>query len=397
MVAMVKLHEISPREQVGRDVIERFNAQIRAASMACFSILEGKDTKKIYCEFQDDFVIEKVIGDTTKYVFVQVKTKRKLSDIWSINDVFGILKKETKTKGQSDESIRNSFIGKLLQHTINFPDTCDKVVFMTNTHIDDDIDTLLLDISNNFSGKHSKVLIDRFNKCFYDNGNIEENVFSDEDISFKLKKLEIETDVEYLKEKFDAFYSIARDSIYKYSEIDLEYNEITKIIISLLYLVNKKSSAKIDILNQENIENSSGIGIDELLKVLSISHKAYHDLLDSGDQNAIKSASIIERTLRRAGASDEQILFCSDCKIKWDVWIRKNRHILSGIDIISIDSYFQKYLNELSKGSMIIDFVFIRDLVYKLKEELVKNELLFDIDDDIILGGIFSKIIGYKK
>ncbi|MEW5110174.1 dsDNA nuclease domain-containing protein [Morganella morganii] len=394
---MVKLHEISPREQVGRDVIERFNAQIRAASMACFSILEGKDTKKIYCEFQDDFVIEKVIGDTTKYVFVQVKTKRKLSDIWNINDVFGILKKETKTKVQSDENIRNSFIGKLLQHTINFPDTCDKVVFMTNTHVDDDIVTLLLDLSNNYNGKHSKVLIDRFNKCFHDNGNIEKNNFSDEDISFKLKKLEIETDVEYLKEKFDAFYSIARDSIYKYSEIDLEYNEVNEIMISLLNLVNKKSSVKIDVVNQENIEVSSGMGIDDLLKVLSISHKAYHDLLDSGDQNAIKSASIIERTLRRAGASDEQILFCSDCKIKWDSWVRNNRHILSRIDLISIDSYFQDSLNELSKGSMIIGISFLKHLVLKLKEELGNNGLLFDLDDETIIGGILSKVIGYKK
>lgn len=394
---MVKLHEISPREQVGRDVIERFNAQIRAASMACFSILEGKDTKKIYCEFQDDFVIEKVIGDTTKYVFVQVKTKRKLSDIWNINDVFGILKKETKTKVQSDENIRNSFIGKLLQHTINFPDTCDKVVFMTNTHVDDDIVTLLLDLSNNYNGKHSKVLIDRFNKCFHDNGNIEKNNFSDEDIIFKLKKLEIETDVEYLKEKFDAFYSIARDSIYKYSEIDLEYNEVNEIMISLLNLVNKKSSVKIDVVNQENIEVSSGIGIDDLLKVLSISHKAYHDLLDSGDQNAIKSASIIERTLRRAGASDEQILFCSDCKIKWDSWVRNNRHILSRIDLISIDSYFQDSLNELSKGSMIIGISFLKHLVLKLKEELGNNGLLFDLDDETIIGGILSKVIGYKK
>ncbi|WP_241033322.1 hypothetical protein [Morganella morganii] len=200
-----------------------------------------------------------------------------------------------------------------------------------------------------------------------------------------------------MKEKFDAFYSIARDSIYKYSEIDLEYNEVNEIMISLLNLVNKKSSVKIDVVNQENIEVSSGIGIDDLLKVLSISHKAYHDLLDSGDQNAIKSASIIERTLRRAGASDEQILFCSDCKIKWDSWVRNNRHILSRIDLISIDSYFQDSLNELSKGSMIIGISFLKHLVLKLKEELGNNGLLFDLDDETIIGGILSKVIGYKK
>lgn len=48
---MAELHEVKPREQAGRDTLERYNAQIRAASIACLSILEGKDVKRVFANF----------------------------------------------------------------------------------------------------------------------------------------------------------------------------------------------------------------------------------------------------------------------------------------------------------------------------------------------------------
>lgn len=396
---MTKLHTVSPREQVGRDTLERFNAQVRAASMACLSILEGKEVTKIYCEFHDDFVIEKVIGNTSKYVFVQVKTKGKLRDIWGVNDVFGILKKATAKKLQSDQSIRDSFVGKLLQHTINFPDTCASIVFMTNTHIDEDIENLLNDISGEIKGKHCNVLIDRFNHCFFENNKDEDiqNHYTNNEIINILRKLNVETDVEYLKEKSDTFNSIARNAIYKYSEIDLEYSEANEIIISLLNLVNRKSSVKITDLTPENILKCSAIDIDDLLEILSISKNAYHEFLNNGDENAIKTASVIERTLRRAGASDNEIQFCADCKIKWDYWIRHNRHILSKIDFNSIDGHLEDVVKKLAMGGGIIRLSALRQYILSLIETLKVENLLFDLNQDIIVGGIFSKIVGHEK
>ncbi|AVK36159.1 hypothetical protein CSB69_1043 [Morganella morganii] len=46
---------------------------------------------------------------------------------------------------------------------------------------------------------------------------------------------------------------------------------------------------------------------------------------------------------------------------------------------------------------MIIGISFLKHLVLKLKEELGNNGLLFDLDDETIIGGILSKVIGYKK
>ncbi|MDH8543877.1 dsDNA nuclease domain-containing protein, partial [Klebsiella pneumoniae] len=81
----------------------------------------------VFCEFHDDFVIEKVIASDIRYTFVQVKTKEKLREIWKLRDVFGILKRKSAKNPQTDEMIRDSFIGKLLQHTINFGESCNEI------------------------------------------------------------------------------------------------------------------------------------------------------------------------------------------------------------------------------------------------------------------------------
>ncbi|MDH8308061.1 DUF4297 domain-containing protein, partial [Klebsiella pneumoniae] len=75
---------------------------------------------------------------------------------------------------------------------------------------------------------------------------------------------------------------------------------------------------KINDCSSENIKKLAGIDIDDLLDVLSISKRAYYDFLDNGDEHALKSASVIERLLRKAGANDMEVDFFTRCKIKWD-------------------------------------------------------------------------------
>lgn len=393
---MAKLHEVTPRELVGRDTIERFNAQIKAASIACLSILDGKNVKAVYCEFHDDFVIEKSFNGDSKYLFVQVKTKGKLRDIWGVNDVFGILKRTQKSSSQSIEKIKNSFVGKLLQHTVSFEDECEEVIFMTNTHVDESIEDIINDIdSNNFINKHSQLLLEKFNELF-DTPNYKK--LSVDAVKEKLKKLKFQTDIEYIKnKKEDVFESLARTEIYKYSEIDLDYNESREILLSLLSLVNRKSSKKISDCSKESISECSGIKIDDLLEILSISKKAYYELLENGDNKAIKSASVIERTLRRAGASNDEIEFCSSCKIQWDKWVRYNRHIIQPIDFAIIDGYLEDVISELAKGGNVIRLAGLRQRVEFVMTVLSDQRLLFDLDQETIIGGIFSKLVGHEK
>lgn len=394
---MTELHEVKPREQAGRDTLERYNAQIRAASIACLSILEGKDVKRVFCEFHDDFVIEKVIANDIHYTFVQVKTKEKLREIWKLRDVFGILKRKSKTNPQTDEMIRDSFAGKLLQHTINFEDSCKEVVFLTNTHIDEDIENIINDIlSDTFSNVHCNIIIDSFNSCFITIHDEKEDL-NIESIKRNLKKLKFETDVEYIKSKHETFEMLAKEKIFKYSEIELSHFEAKEILFSLLALVNTKSSMKINNCSSENIKKLSGIDINDLLDVLSISKSAYFDFLDNGDEHALKSASVIERLLIKAEASDVEIDFFTRCKIKWDQWLRKNRHIISELDYITIDRAINSTLDKLTfiHGSLFLSS--LRDFINELYESLCEKNLLHSLDKEALTGSLFAKLVERSK
>ncbi|EOI8018186.1 dsDNA nuclease domain-containing protein [Vibrio parahaemolyticus] len=83
-----ELHNETPREQDGRDSFERYRAQVRSASIAALTILEGSEVDRIYCDLHDDFVKRRSNGGG--YDFYQVKTKSKQNHNWSLNEVFGI-------------------------------------------------------------------------------------------------------------------------------------------------------------------------------------------------------------------------------------------------------------------------------------------------------------------
>ncbi|HBQ2905863.1 TPA: DUF4297 domain-containing protein [Klebsiella pneumoniae] len=394
---MAELHEVKPREQAGRDTLERYNAQIRAASIACLSILEGKDVKRVFCEFHDDFVIEKVIASDIRYTFVQVKTKEKLREIWKLRDVFGILKRKSAKNPQTDEMIRDSFIGKLLQHTINFGESCNEIVFLTNTHVDEDIENIIDDIvSETFSNTHCKLIIDSFNNCFISIQEDHEKLDIDA-IKQKLKKLKFETDVEYIKSKHETFEILAKQKIFKFSEIELSHTEAKEILFSLLALVNSKSSVKINDCSSENIKKLAGIDIDDLLDVLSISKRAYYDFLDNGDEHALKSASVIERLLRKAGANDMEVDFFTRCKIKWDQWLRNNRHIISEFDYITIDREINATLDKLTflHGNLFLSN--LRTFINELYDSLHQDNLLHSLDKEALTGSLFSRLVERSK
>ncbi|HHB8545485.1 TPA: dsDNA nuclease domain-containing protein [Klebsiella pneumoniae] len=394
---MAELHEVKPREQAGRDTLERYNAQIRAASIACLSILEGKDVKRVFCEFHDDFVIEKVIASDIRYTFVQVKTKEKLREIWKLRDVFGILKRKSAKNPQTDEMIRDSFIGKLLQHTINFGESCNEIVCLTNTHVDEDIENIIDDIvSETFSNTHCKLIIDSFNNCFISIQEDHEKLDIDA-IKQKLKKLKFETDVEYIKSKHETFEILAKQKIFKFSEIELSHTEAKEILFSLLALVNSKSSVKINDCSSENIKKLAGIDIDDLLDVLSISKRAYYDFLDNGDEHALKSASVIERLLRKAGANDMEVDFFTRCKIKWDQWLRNNRHIISEFDYITIDREINATLDKLTflHGNLFLSN--LRTFINELYDSLHQNNLLHSLDKEALTGSLFSRLVERSK
>ena len=77
----------------------------------------------------------------------------------------------------------------------------------------------------------------------------------------------------------ESFSAVARDTIFKYSEIDLRHGECEEIIRNLVALVERKSFSKlVPNISEDDLNEIAGVGISEMLDILSISKGAYRQL-----------------------------------------------------------------------------------------------------------------------
>ncbi|KXO09467.1 hypothetical protein AKG98_1056 [Moritella sp. JT01] len=385
---MVKLHDVAPREQNGRDTLSRYKVQTRAAGLASLEILNNKEVDRVFCDWHDDFVIRKVINGKTYYHFIQVKTKDKRNAQWSLIELFGVNNRNKKEEiDVVVNKITDSFSGKLLIHTVNFKDSCEKVVFLTNIHLKDEVYTLLeaLDESD-FSNKTLDKLLEHFPQCFCD----DEQVYSTDEIKSLISKLVIESGVDYLNVEGRGFDSLARETIHQYSEIDLKNVEAKEIINSLLLLIESKSMGILsNAINEEQLDRLAGVGIEDLLGILSLSKTAFQSLKDGGDINALKNVSIIQRLLERSEVPIGAIEYAAKCKAEWDCWYRDNRHILPDFDLMTLNSALVKSI----KNHHIITFDELQESVNDVALKFKGVDIFIGLSRNIILGGLFSVIV----
>lgn len=386
------LHTAKPREQSGRDTFARYRSQIRSTAIQALKILESKDVDKVYCDLHDDIVIRLKKNDSHVYVFIQVKTKNKQNYNWNTNDLLNI-PSTAKNLESHILKVKDSFLGKLILHTIVFDKYCMRIVFQTNINNADSIDDLVEDLeAKKFDNKYSKFLLENFNDIFLskDEAKLEEN-----EIKEKLLKLHFETDVQYIKSGDENFEPLIRHEIYKYSEIDLQQNEIKQILINFLELISKRTENIISDWTPENIESMASIDIEDLLDILSISKDAYYSLVNGEPEKAVKHASIIQRMLMNSSADDSLIKMCSDFKINWDIWIRDNRHNFSEMDYMTIIDLTREAIKKQLQGDS-FGFSNLRAVAKGILSELDAQEFEWNLTEELVLGSIFSEFVKGK-
>lgn len=380
------IHEKTPRETVGRDTMVRFRMQFQAAAFAALEILSCQEVDRVYCDYHDDFVVRRTVSGVVEYHFFQVKTKGRANQQWDIDGVFSLKKTGELDTAEKLEAIRNSIAGKLFFHTVEFGDQCREVTILSNVHFKDEVHTLIEDlVTGTSSKKFTRQLIEKFATIVSP-----DKTLSPEQLEAARKKLTLLPGVQYIGDTLEAFSIAASNAIWNHSEIELHRHEVERIARSLVTLVEEKSCAPIDELCKTDIELATGVGLDDLLQVLSISTQVYQTLLKGGDPAAIKTASILQRKLKEAGAPEFMIEAASRAKVSWDVWVRTARHTFP-------DLTFNVLLGEIDKRckAWLMGGGLLADLENFVQETLHSDtgKKFQALDTDLVFGAFCAAIV----
>ncbi|VVN84760.1 dsDNA nuclease domain-containing protein [Pseudomonas fluorescens] len=381
---MTEIHEVSPRENVGRDTIARYEAQFRAACIESLSLLESAKKDKIYCDLHDDYVARYVSLGKTTYRFVQVKTRASQRKNLTMNEVFGLLKR--KKKGSAN-NLEDSYFGKMILHIINFKSSCIEISLQTNVEYDEDTNSIIEDIENQrIESKHTTTLISEIKKL------TEFTSHTEAQILLELQKLKIETGLPYLRGEDTYFIPIAIEKIREYSEIELQHTESVEILKNILDLVRNKSRNKIHKdITASDLDAIAGITLHDLLNILSISSTGYEILKSSGDSRAIKNTSILQRFLRNSGFPESMIPELIQLKVNWDDWFSVRRHKVPDFSLSIFTSKIQETVEKLISHEL--KFKSLQSELPKLKCELETISGLDGLTEELLLGSVLKEFV----
>jgi hypothetical protein len=116
-------------------------------------------------------------------------------------------------------------------------------------------------------------------------------------------------------------------------------------------------------------------------------------LLDGQDPSALRSASIIERKLRAAGATEGMIEFATQQKVQWDVWVRGTRHAIPEFEL----NFLLQRIHEVQVGWLHHggSMAALRHAI----EEMAKDASVSsrpELTNDLLLGGILADLVRSK-
>ena len=380
------LHNAPPRETIGRETALRFRMQYQAAAYAALEILQGGGVDRVYCDYHDDFVVRHSTESGPSYHFFQVKTKSKLSQQWTLVEVFALKKTGALDTEEKLQNIRDSIAGKLFAHTVQFGEQCRAVTILSNVHFKDDVEQAVEALQAGSSSKpHLSRLLDKFGSIFAPGKTL-----TPVELKKAQAKLSLAPGVHHIGDTLEPFTVAARQAIWTYSEIDLRSHEIDEIARSLVELVMTKSCERISGCTTTDLDQATAVSLKDLLDVLSISTPVYENLLAGHDPQAIKSASILQRKLKQAGASEASIETASRQKVAWDVWLRTNRHVHTEMDLEALLQEIETACtNWLLAGGRLIDLRAL--LAQLLATDFSKG--FKTLDGDLLFGAVMAAMV----
>lgn len=381
----MNLTDKATREHGGRIAIERFRAQFKAAGLESLRLLEDGDMERVYCDFHEDYVVKHVVNSTPRYRFVQVKTNGKLNYQYNILEIFGLKKRPKKAL---IHDLKSSYAGKLLLHVESFGASCQSIEIYTNVNFDDEVEQIIDEIrgtgklttnTTNLIAETRKLIASLTSK-------------TDEEVITFLSHLRLSPRKQILNDEEEGFVAQASHQIYKYSEINLTPDEVRQIIVQLLSLIEDRSAVPLaSTISEEELNKKASVVIDDVLDILTISRSAYYILKNGGDDKAIKSASILQRVLKRNGFSGETLDVFASFKIQWETWFRTNRHDIPEFRLTIIKQGITQLAKKLATGQ--VDMNTITPEIATLSVDMNESLTRSDISEELTFGAVLSELV----
>lgn len=386
-----QLHQVKPRDKFGSITGKRFEYQYQQTAKACLVLLEDNENLCVFCEWHDDFVVEKKPQFNARaiYAFNQVKTKEGGTGPWDLKSLFGVnSKKATPLK-----TIQKSHIFKLLRHFVDFGSRVESIVFITNAALDPDLSNFINDVNSNevslkLNVKNQAIFQKLFNE--YSQLLIDVNAV---DFYVMLKKLFVIPEDTPLLRTSSVFHTELADMIFKFSEIDLKRSEALRIGQELTELVRTKAIYCLETTTTtDKLKKFKGIVIEDVLPLLSLSYSSYQKLKNGGHLDALKQLSRLRKLLVDSEPNISQSAIEAFCEIKvdWNNWLRNVRHNPhSKTNLISLQTAAEQLLNDWVKNKISMNEVSLRaqNIAFDQKGKFPEEP---ELTADLIFGCLLS-------
>lgn len=116
-------------------------------------------------------------------------------------------------------------------------------------------------------------------------------------------------------------------------------------------------------------------------------------MIGGEDPAALRNASIIQRRMRAAGATDSMIEYCTQQKVNWDIWLRRTRHAIPDFTLNFLLERLHAIYTGWSVPNATMDDLRLRIEALRKEKNVASIESL---TEELLLGGILSALVRVK-
>ncbi len=353
----MSLHQVEPREQVGAQTGRRYEYQYELAALESLRLLTENDCVCVYCEWHDDFVVEK--SDTTlTYEFHQVKTRNLSQGPWTLGNVFGLGRRPAMKKASGTRTAKGkktvatgkgkatgatgptpasegSIANRLLEHRASFDGACQGLCFVTNHAIHPDFSKFLDEVqaAENLPddlGENARREFDWIVAAYAPLEVDEAGI-----VGF-LRCFRVLDEKPNWRTSTETHHAIA-ERVFVMSEVDLTHQQATQIGKELVDLVRIRSHLKLKQLpaSLAALRKAKGVCADDVLALLSLSPAGYR-ALQTDDPERVRSLSRLQRLCKASSVPNDLVPKICGMKSSWDTWSMAERENVGAMDLMSL-------------------------------------------------------------